>query len=214
MAFSGSLPATALALRGFDPYLVGFARAVIAVLIAAACLLAAGAPLLIAGSGVVAEFERLGATTIVALAGDDVGALSQQLDRIDLDPAVPSGEQDLPATEVVQPAPPVVLLTDSTAAVDIDPDVAAAAETVVRAARRRLKGRMEVIYVLPDYYTRYPKPCMGGWGRRQLTVIPNGDVLPCPAAHTLPLPRANVREHGLAALGRVIFNSNEFLYVD
>ncbi|WP_395107676.1 pyrroloquinoline quinone biosynthesis protein PqqE [Actinomadura sp. SCN-SB] len=72
------------------------------------------------------------------------------------------------------------------------------AETVVRAARRRLKGRMEVIYVLPDYYTRYPKPCMGGWGRRQLTVIPNGDVLPCPAAHTLPLPRANVREHGLA----------------
>lgn len=46
MAFSGSLPATALALRGFDPYLVGFARAVIAVLIAAACLLAAGAPLL------------------------------------------------------------------------------------------------------------------------------------------------------------------------
>jgi pyrroloquinoline quinone biosynthesis protein E len=71
------------------------------------------------------------------------------------------------------------------------------AETVVRAARRRLKGRMEVIYVLPDYYNRYPKPCMGGWGRRQLTVIPNGDVLPCPAAHTLPLPRANVREHSL-----------------
>ncbi|MCV2489251.1 pyrroloquinoline quinone biosynthesis protein PqqE [Geodermatophilus sp. YIM 151500] len=72
------------------------------------------------------------------------------------------------------------------------------AEVVVRAARERLAGRMEIIYVLPDYHGRYPKPCMGGWGRRQLTVIPSGDVLPCPAAHTLPLPRANVRDHPLA----------------
>ena len=72
------------------------------------------------------------------------------------------------------------------------------AETVVRAARARLAGRMDVSYVLPDYYSRYPKPCMGGWGRRQLTVTPNGDALPCPAAHALPLPRANVREDSLA----------------
>jgi pyrroloquinoline quinone biosynthesis protein E len=72
------------------------------------------------------------------------------------------------------------------------------AEAVVRAARERLRGRMEVIYVVPDYYGRYPKPCMGGWGRRQLTVVPNGDALPCPAAHALPLPRASVREHSLA----------------
>ncbi|MHA6793587.1 pyrroloquinoline quinone biosynthesis protein PqqE [Pseudonocardia bannensis] len=72
------------------------------------------------------------------------------------------------------------------------------AETVVRAARLRLEGRMDVIYVLPDYYSRYPKPCMGGWGKRQLTVAPNGDVLPCPAAQALPLPRASVRENSLA----------------
>jgi PqqA peptide cyclase len=72
------------------------------------------------------------------------------------------------------------------------------AEEVVRAAHARLKGRMEIIYVVPDYYSRYPKPCMGGWGRRQLTVAPNGDALPCPTAHTLPLPRASVREHSLA----------------
>ncbi|WP_448608731.1 pyrroloquinoline quinone biosynthesis protein PqqE [Geodermatophilus sp. URMC 60] len=71
------------------------------------------------------------------------------------------------------------------------------AEDVVRAARERLQGRMEVIYVLPDYHSRYPKPCMGGWGRRQLTVVPDGGVLPCPTAHTLPLPRASVREHPL-----------------
>src|SRR6266700_6718845 len=72
------------------------------------------------------------------------------------------------------------------------------AEVVVRAARERLKGRMQIIYVIPDYYSRYPKPCMDGWGRRQLTVVPNGDVLPCPTAHALPLPRASVREHSLA----------------
>ncbi|GAB3279268.1 pyrroloquinoline quinone biosynthesis protein PqqE [Parasphingorhabdus pacifica] len=72
------------------------------------------------------------------------------------------------------------------------------AEPVVRAERERLAGRMEIIYVLPDYYSQYPKPCMGGWGRQQLTVVPNGDALPCPAAHKLPLPRANVREASLA----------------
>ncbi len=71
------------------------------------------------------------------------------------------------------------------------------AEAVVRAARQRLHGQMEMIYVIPDYYSEYPKPCMGGWGQRQLTVAPNGDVLPCPTAHTLPLPRASVREHSL-----------------
>jgi PqqA peptide cyclase len=72
------------------------------------------------------------------------------------------------------------------------------AEVVVRAAHERLQERMEVVYVLPDHYERYPKPCMGGWGRRQLTVVPNGDVLPCPTAHTLPLPRVSVRQHSLA----------------
>lgn len=72
------------------------------------------------------------------------------------------------------------------------------AEAVVRAAGERLRGRMRIIYVIPDYYDRYPEPCMGGWGARQFTVAPNGDVLPCPAAQTLPLPRASVREHSLA----------------
>jgi PqqA peptide cyclase len=71
------------------------------------------------------------------------------------------------------------------------------AEAMVRAARGRLGCRMEIIYVVPDYYSRYPKPCMGGWGRQQLTVVPNGDVLPCPTAHALPLPRASVRQHSL-----------------
>jgi PqqA peptide cyclase len=73
------------------------------------------------------------------------------------------------------------------------------AEVVVRAARERLMGKMQVIYVLPDYYSQYPKPCMGGWGRQQLTVAPNGDVLPCPAAaQILDLPIENVRHRSLA----------------
>jgi pyrroloquinoline quinone biosynthesis protein E len=72
------------------------------------------------------------------------------------------------------------------------------AEAVVRAERERLADRMEIVYVLPDYYSRYPKPCMGGWAQVGLTVTPSGDTLPCPAAQSLPLPRANVRERQLS----------------
>jgi pyrroloquinoline quinone biosynthesis protein E len=53
-------------------------------------------------------------------------------------------------------------------------------------ARRRLKGRMEVLFVTPDYYAELPRPCMDGWGRRFLLVSPTGLVLPCHLAHTLP----------------------------
>jgi pyrroloquinoline quinone biosynthesis protein E len=72
------------------------------------------------------------------------------------------------------------------------------AEAAVRAARERLHGRTQILYILPDYYERYPKPCMGGWARHQVVVTPNGDALPCLAAHELPLPRASVREHSVA----------------
>ncbi|SEF62936.1 Permease of the drug/metabolite transporter (DMT) superfamily [Nonomuraea solani] len=46
LAFSGSLPATAFAMRGFDPWLVAIGRAVIAGVIAVACLKATDRPLL------------------------------------------------------------------------------------------------------------------------------------------------------------------------
>jgi pyrroloquinoline quinone biosynthesis protein E len=73
------------------------------------------------------------------------------------------------------------------------------AETIVRATREHLAGRMQIIYVLPDYYSRYPKPCMGGWARHQLIIAPNGNVLPCLAAAQLPaLPIENVRNRSLA----------------
>jgi pyrroloquinoline quinone biosynthesis protein E len=59
------------------------------------------------------------------------------------------------------------------------------AEPLVRAATERLRGTMEVIYVVADYYEPYPKPCMYGWGARQLTIAPDGTVLPCPAASAI-----------------------------
>ena len=75
----------------------------------------------------------------------------------------------------------------------------ARAESVVHAARARHADTMEIIYVLPDYYERYPKPCMDGWGRQQLTVTPTGAVLPCPAAGQITdLAAESVRERSLA----------------
>ena len=65
--------------------------------------------------------------------------------------------------------------------------------------RRQHYGRIVIDAVVPDYYARYPKPCMGGWGRRSLNVTPSGKVLPCHAAECIPdLQFWSVREHSLA----------------
>ncbi|MEV6907297.1 pyrroloquinoline quinone biosynthesis protein PqqE [Amycolatopsis sp. NPDC051071] len=75
----------------------------------------------------------------------------------------------------------------------------AEAEPIVRAATERLRGTMEIIYVVADYYEPYPKPCMYGWGARQLTVAPDGSVLPCPASTAIEtLEFDNVRDKPLA----------------
>ena len=56
------------------------------------------------------------------------------------------------------------------------------AREIATAAKARLAGRIDIFYVLPDYYETRPKPCLNGWGQRYLTVNPIGDVLPCPTA--------------------------------
>jgi len=61
-----------------------------------------------------------------------------------------------------------------------------AADEIVAAARARLKGRMSIDYVVPDYYAAIPKTCMGGWGQKLLNISPDGRVLPCHAAETIP----------------------------
>ncbi len=70
---------------------------------------------------------------------------------------------------------------------------------VVKAAIERLKGVLAIDYVVPDYYARYPKPCMGGWAKQNLNVTPSGKVLPCHAAETITTLRFdNVRDRPLA----------------
>ncbi len=69
---------------------------------------------------------------------------------------------------------------------------------VVQRERARLGTRLEIVWVLPDYHERYPKPCMGGWGRAYMTVSPGGEVWPCHAAGRIAtLEFANVRERPL-----------------
>jgi PqqA peptide cyclase len=72
---------------------------------------------------------------------------------------------------------------------------------VVEAAKERLKGVLAFDYVIPDYYARFPKPCMGGWAKQNLNVTPSGKVLPCHAAETITtLEFDNVKDRPLAAI--------------
>jgi pyrroloquinoline quinone biosynthesis protein E len=55
--------------------------------------------------------------------------------------------------------------------------------------------------VVPDYYAKFPKACMGGWGRRLMLINPSGRVLPCHAAEVIPgLAFDNVREKTLESI--------------
>lgn len=57
---------------------------------------------------------------------------------------------------------------------------------ILKLAEERLRGRIRVEFVVPDYYSKFPKACMGGWGRKAMLVAPGGDVLPCHAANVIP----------------------------
>ena len=73
------------------------------------------------------------------------------------------------------------------------------AVAIVAEAEKRLEGRMRIDSVVPDYYAKYPKACMGGWGRRLMLINPAGKVLPCHAAEVLPgMSFENVRDKTLA----------------
>lgn len=61
-----------------------------------------------------------------------------------------------------------------------------AAKATVAEAARRLRGVLAFDFVPPDYYADYPKACMGGWGSAGLNIVPDGTVLPCHAAETIP----------------------------
>ncbi|MCV2888750.1 pyrroloquinoline quinone biosynthesis protein PqqE [Ruegeria aquimaris] len=56
----------------------------------------------------------------------------------------------------------------------------------VAEAEARLRGTLAFDFVPPDYYSDFPKSCMGGWGSAGLNIAPDGKVLPCHAAETIP----------------------------
>ncbi len=72
---------------------------------------------------------------------------------------------------------------------------------IVEAARARLGSKLRIDFVLPDYHARYPKACMGGWGRKTILITPAGDALPCHAARVIPgLVFPSVRHVSLRAI--------------
>lgn len=69
---------------------------------------------------------------------------------------------------------------------------------LLKSAEERLRGKIRVEFVVPDYYAKFPKACMGGWGRKLLLITPNGEALPCHAARVIPgLLFDNVKDRSL-----------------
>ena len=86
-------------------------------------------------------------------------------------------------------------------------------ERVVQAARERIGPSMEILWVLPDYYEEFPKPCMGGWGarrdgrhaERRRAAVPGGVDDPGPRVRERARPAARrdlVRVGGLQQVPR------------
>ncbi len=72
------------------------------------------------------------------------------------------------------------------------------AETVTKEFQEKLKGKMKIFYVIPDYFEDRPKKCMDGWGAIFLTITPDGLALPCHAARQLPgLELPSVQDHSI-----------------
>ena len=70
------------------------------------------------------------------------------------------------------------------------------AEEVTNAFRARIGNKMKIYFVVPDYYSNRPKPCMNGWGSVFMNITADGMVLPCHEARMLPgLTFPNVRDH-------------------
>lgn len=82
------------------------------------------------------------------------------------------------------------------------------AKATVAKAIEELRGELVIDFVPPDYYSDFPKSCMNGWGSTGLNVTPDGTVLPCHAAETIPhLSFENVQK---SPLSEIWFNSDAF----
>lgn len=77
-------------------------------------------------------------------------------------------------------------------------DQVEAAHAAVARMRQEVGTGFLIDYVVPDHFSRFPKPCMNGWGRQSLNVTPRGKVLPCHAAESITgLTFWNVRDRSL-----------------
>ncbi len=84
-------------------------------------------------------------------------------------------------------------------------------EPIVREARERYQGTMEIAYVRADYYSEFPKACMGGWANNYMVIIPTGEVLPCHAADVIPgLHFDSVRDQSLTTIWKNSQGLNAF----
>ncbi len=73
-----------------------------------------------------------------------------------------------------------------------------AGEKIAHQYQEKMRGKMKIYYVVPDYYEGKPKACMNGWGAIFLTVAPDGTALPCHSARQLPnLTFPNVRDSSI-----------------
>ncbi len=72
------------------------------------------------------------------------------------------------------------------------------AEAIAQAYKEKMKGKMKIYYVVPDYYEDRPKACMNGWGTTFLTIAPDGVALPCHSARNLPgIDCPNVKDYSI-----------------
>ncbi len=89
------------------------------------------------------------------------------------------------------------------------------ATKIVEEARVKYKGVLAIDYVVPDYYAKKPKSCMGGWGRQFLNITPAGKVLPCHAAESLTfLDFDNIKDKPLSWIWEHSKSFNRFRGTD
>jgi pyrroloquinoline quinone biosynthesis protein E len=75
------------------------------------------------------------------------------------------------------------------------------AEAVTQRFRERVGNRMQIYFVVPDYFETRPKACMNGLGSVFLAIAPDGTAMPCHAARMLPgLNLPNVRDADIRAI--------------
>jgi len=85
------------------------------------------------------------------------------------------------------------------------------AEKVAHAYQEKMKDKMRIYYIVPDYFEDRPKPCMNGWGNVFLTITPDGTALPCHSARLIPdLELPNVRDHSIDWIWKKSSDFNKF----